>query len=146
MKDSLTPSAPDQEQAPEDGQPPSLPNAGDIAAIHQQVERAGYRLTKATAKLLEFESPLGQVMYVEKNRATLNNINIFVHPGHDPQTLHGMEGVASLSGCHRFHSNMTRFPKRINRGKTATAYGWRLNIETIGDLPRFLGAFAAIKA
>lgn len=68
-----------------------------------------------------------------------------VHPGLRPEVLRMLDGVNLVSNEHRFHSNMTLFPKRLNRGQTETAYGWQVNINTFGDLPRFLAAFKGIK-
>lgn len=112
-----------------------------ITTILREVERAGYRSTNTTAKLSEFQSPGGQTIYVVKTTSQLNNINLMVHPGHRLESLRLIDGVDSVSDTHRFHSNMTKFPKRINKGKTQTAFGWQLSINTLSDLPRFLSAF-----
>ena len=116
----------------------------DIATILKEVERAGYKLTNTTAKLAEFQSPGCQFIYVVKTTSNLNNINLMVHPGHKQVALRSVDGVNSVSDEHRFHSNMTKFPKRINKGKTQTAFGWQLSINTLSDLPRFLSAFKSI--
>lgn len=116
----------------------------DIATILNEVERAGYRSTNTTKKLSEFQSPAGQTIYVVKTTSKLNNINLMVHPGHKLEVLKSIDGVDSVSDGHRFHSNMTRFPKRINKGESQTAFGWQLSIATLSDLPRFLAAFQSI--
>jgi hypothetical protein len=67
-----------------------------------------------------------------------------VHPGLEPQVLKMLDGVDSVSSEHRFHSNMTRFPKRINRGETETAYGWQLNLATLASVPLFLIAYKSV--
>ncbi|MCA8095555.1 hypothetical protein LGM65_32640 [Burkholderia anthina] len=59
-----------------------------------------------------------------------------------PDEVMALPGVASVGHEHRFHSNMSRFPKRLNRGATETAYGWQVSLDTFDDLPRFLAAFA----
>lgn len=125
----------------------SLTPAGsdtDIATILKEFERAGYKSTNTTAKLAEFQSPGGQFVYVVKTTSNLNNINLMVHPGHKQVALRSIDGVDSVSDEHRFHSNMTKFPKRINKGQTQTAFGWQLNIKTLSDLPRFLSAFNSV--
>lgn len=116
----------------------------DIATILMEVERAGYKSTNMTAKLSEFQSPGGQTIYVVKTTSKLNNINLMVHPGHKLEALRSIDGVDSVSDGHRFHSNMTKFPKRINRGETQTAFGWQLKITTLSNLPRFLAAFKSL--
>jgi hypothetical protein len=122
----------------------STPATADTTTILEKVERAGYKPTKTTAKLSEFESPGGQTIYVVKTTSKLNNINLIVHPSYKPEVLRKIDGVGSVSKKHRFHSNMTSFPKRINNGKTETAFGWQINIETLTDLPRFLVAFKSV--
>lgn len=119
----------------------AAPTNSEVDTILGEVERAGYLLTRTTAKLSEFQSPSGQTIYVVKTTSRLNNINLMVHPSHMPDVLRRMDGVNSVSNEHRFHSNMTGFPRRINKGKTKTAYGWQLSIETLADLSRFLTAF-----
>lgn len=120
-------------------------NAG-VDTILGEVERAGYRMTRTTAKLSEFQSPSGQTIYVVKTTSKLNNINLMVHPSHQPDVLRSIDGVGSVSHEHRFHSNMTGFPRRINKGETETAFGWQVRIEMLADLPRFLTAFNLLGA
>lgn len=116
----------------------------DITTILKEVERAGYKPTNSTAKLSEFQSPGGITIYVVKTTSKLNNINLMVHPGHKQEDLRSIDGVDAVSDEHRFHSNMTKFPKRINKGQTQTAYGWQLSVNTLSNLPRFLAAFKLV--
>jgi hypothetical protein len=113
-----------------------------LAAIYTLAQDAGYELMKETIKLAEFVSPTGDVVYVEKTRASLNNIRCCVHPKHSRELLISMDGVGAVSDEHRFHSNMTRFPKRLHGGKTPTAYGWQIKVDTLLGLHSFLTAFA----
>lgn len=115
----------------------------EVAIILAEVEKAGYRLTNQTAKLAEFETPSRQIIYLVKTTSRMNRINLMVHPGLPPDAVVSLPGVASVSQEHRFHSNMSRFPKRLNRGATETAYGWQVSLDTFEDLPRFLAAFDA---
>jgi hypothetical protein len=117
-----------------------------LAVIYALAQDAGYQMTRETVKLAEFVSPTGNVLYVEKMRASLNHIRCCVHPQHARESLLRMDGVAALSDGHRFHSNMTRFPKRLHGGKTPTAYGWQVKIDTLLGLHRFLTAFADLPA
>ncbi|MFS2023216.1 hypothetical protein [Massilia sp. CT11-137] len=117
-----------------------------LSAIYALAQDAGYELTKETVKLAEFVAPAGIVLYVEKTRANLNNINLCVHPKHSRESLSRMDGAHAVSGGHRFHSNMTRFPKRLHGGKTPTAYGWQVKVDTLLGLHRFLTAFADLSA
>jgi len=116
----------------------------DIAIIISEIEKVGYKHTKETSKVVEFQSPGGQAIYLVKTTSKLNSINFMVHPGLKHQVLKMLDGVHSVSSEHRFHSNMTRFPKRINRGETKTAYGWQLNLATLASVPHFLTAFKSV--
>lgn len=113
----------------------------EVAAILAEVQKAGYRLTNQTSKLAEFTTPSGQIIYLVKTTSKMNRINLMVHPGLTPDAVTALPGVASVSNDHRFNSNMTRFPKRINGGEKPTAYGWQVTLDTFGDLSRFLMAF-----
>lgn len=117
-----------------------------LAAIYVLAQDTGYELTKETAKLAEFVSQSGEVVYVEKTRASFSNINCCVHPKHVRATLVDIDGVLDVSNEYRFHSNMTRFPKRLHGGKTPTAYGWQVKIGTLLGLHGFLNSFAHLPA
>lgn len=118
-------------------------DAAMIATIRAAVLAAGYKLGKETKKLSAFESPNGQVLYLDKLHSNLNDIRLLVHPRHERETLARMDDEAAISAEHRFHSNMSGFPKRINRGKTPTSYGWQVRIETSKALSRFLSNLTA---
>lgn len=113
----------------------------DISSILNEFERAGYKPTRSTDKLSEFQSPNGKIIYLVKKTSRLNNINLMVHPDHEPEALRSIDGVGSVSDGHRFHSNMLKFPKRLNKGKTPTAFGLQVSVSTLSDLPRFLSEF-----
>lgn len=117
----------------------------EVVLILTEVQKAGYRLTNETAKLAEFATPGGQIVYLVKTTSKINRINLMVHPRLAPEAVLSLPGVASVSREHRFHSNMSRFPKRLNRGTTETAYGWQVSLDTFDDLPRFLAAFDAAR-
>jgi hypothetical protein len=117
-----------------------------LAAIYALVQDAGYERTKETVKLAEFVSPTGNILYLEKVRVSLNNIRCCVHPRHARESLMALDGVHAVSDAHRFHSNMTSFPKRLHGGRTPTAYGWQIKADTLLDFHRFLAAFASLPA
>lgn len=100
-----------------------------VAVILAEVRKAGYRQTKETTKLAEFEAPCGQIVYVVKTTSRINRINVMVHPSLKRETMIALPGVASVSDEYRFHSNMTQFPKRINGGITEIAHGWQVSLD-----------------
>lgn len=116
----------------------------DIAAILAEVEMSGFISTNKTKKLAEFQSPVGQIIYVVKTTSKMNSINVMVHPGLKPEFLRLLGGVSSVSNEYRYHSNMTRFPKRLNKGQNETAYGWQVNIDTLEGLAHFLKEFKVV--
>ena len=120
-------------------------SAKDVPQLVSQIRNAGYRSTKETKKLTEFESPTGEVVYLVKTTSRLNSINLMVHPYFQRSMLHGLQGVADISREYRFHSNMTRFPKRKNNGESETAHGWQVRVDTVGGLGAFLEAFARLE-
>lgn len=116
-----------------------------LEAIYMLMTEAGYEATRETAKLAEFVSPTGNVIYVEKIRAHFNSIKCCVHPDHARESLLALDGVERVSDDHRFHSNMIRFPKRLHGGQTPTAFGWQIKIDTMLGLHEFLRAFARLE-
>lgn len=120
----------------------SGPESGDILTILAEFERAGYRTTDhQTKKLAEFEAPSGEIVYVIKTSSRLNQINLAVHPELNRQTLVGLSGVESVEDEFFFNSNMTRFPKRLNTGKSPNHRALQVHISTLGSLGQFLRAF-----
>lgn len=111
--------------------------------ILETVERAGYNMTKNINKVAAFKSPTGQTLYIVKT-SRLNGISVVVHPTLNPERLRQLDGVHTVSNDHRFHSNLTEFPKRINLGKTETSYGWQIRFETLEELSRFLLVFRKV--
>jgi len=117
----------------------------EITAILETVERAGYNMTKNINKVAAFKSPTGQTLYIVKT-SRLNGISVMVHPTLNPEILRQLDGVHTVSNDHRFHSNLTEFPKRINLGKTETSYGWQIRLETLEELSRFLLVFRKVSS
>jgi hypothetical protein len=120
----------------------AMPN--DINAVLATFKQTGYVTTKETKKIVEFQSPGGQIIYILKEASRLNRIRLVVHPGNVADALRKLEGVDEISDDYRHHSNMTRFPKRQNGGKNDIPYGWQVNLQTISGLSKFLPKFGEI--
>jgi hypothetical protein len=114
--------------------------AANIEAVYSVFKKEGFNLTKETKKLAEFQSSNSRTIYMVKTTSNMNAINVMVHPELNLEELRRLDGVSSVSNEHRFHSNMSLFPKRLNKGQTETAYGWQVGIKTLDGLARFLTA------
>lgn len=120
------------------------PLPAGTSTLYAEFQKCGFELSKETEKVAEFEGPRGQIVYLVKTSSRRNGINLMVHPDLKPESLRRLEGVEGVSDEHRFHSNMTRFPKRHHKGQTETAYAWQVGIDSVVSLPKFLDDFVAI--
>jgi hypothetical protein len=104
--------------------------------------KAGYVALGETKKLARFRPSVGsQILYLDRAASRPNRIRLYAHPDLRRSVLTGLAGVGSVSDGHRFHSNMTEFPKRLHLGRTETAYAWQVTLRSPSDLLRFLNAF-----
>lgn len=117
----------------------------DVITIMNEFTNANYVETKNIDYVAGYKAPSGQVVYLVKTTSSLNRINVMVNPGFSPEMLRELEGVDTVSSEHKFHSNMSGFPKRINKGKTPTAYGWQVTLDSLQALPKFLKAFGQVR-
>lgn len=117
----------------------------DVVALMTEFVDAGYAEIKNIDKVAGYKASNGQVVYLVKTTSNLNRINLMVNPGVSPEMLRGLDGVDAVSSEHKFHSNMSGFPKRINMGKTPTAYGWQVTLDSLQALPKFLKAFGQVR-
>jgi len=116
-----------------------------IETIVARFEEAGYHVFKgASKKVTGLESLAGQPVYLI-NRSSLNTVALVVHPevNHDDVAAIAEGGV--VKGAY-FNSNMTRFPKRLNKGKKETAFGTQVTFTTLNEAVDFLGKFARLRA
>jgi hypothetical protein len=113
----------------------------DLTAVLDEFSKAGYEISNETKKVVEFRSPSDQYVYLIKTTSSLNDIYVMTDPNLRREMLTGVDGVAEVSQTHRFHSNMAKFPKKLNKGETPTAYGWQLHFDSLPSLERFLRAF-----
>ena len=116
----------------------------DVLTLMNEFIDAGYTETKNIDKVAGYKGPSGEVIYLVKTTSSLNRITLIVNPNFPPEMLRGLDGADAVSSEHRFHSNMSGFPKRINKGETPTAYGWQVTLDSLQALPRFLKAFGQV--
>lgn len=117
-----------------------------IRTIIEKIEASGFEHTNFNDKLSEFSSPRGHVIYLLNKNSQVNDIRLMVHSKNSTEALRAIPGVDNVGSELRFHSNMRRFEKRINNGKTPTTFGWQVQIGSLGNLPLFLSGFCATKA
>jgi hypothetical protein len=127
--------------APREAEPDDEARAQEIRSILDQVTAAGNTLTHEVKKVAELQTRSGEVVYLIKDRSRMNRIVLAVHPEHAPERLSRLPGVESVSSDHRFHANMSRFPKKKKNGEKETQYGWHVITESLGDCQRFLASF-----
>jgi hypothetical protein len=130
-----------EKPVPRKAKPVNEEHVEEIRSILDAIVLAGHTLIRQNKKVAEFETRSGQVTYLIKEQSRLSRIILIVHPKHSPADLSRQAGVASVTSEHRFHSNMTRFPKRFHKGETETPYGWQVVTESLGDCQRFLASF-----
>ena len=125
---------------------PSAANKPDLAPILRAFEDAGCRTTKTLEKVVELHTPAGKVLYLIKTTSRPGSVQLMAHPEHHATDLAALPGIADVGEAHGFHSNMTAFPKRINNGKTPTAHGWPMRLETESAIGPFVRAFDRLSA
>lgn len=101
-----------------------------------------YLIVADNAKLLGARAPSGEAIYIVKSQSRSNQTVAFVHPRFDREKLCAMPSVEEVSGNHQFHTNMVLFPKKFNKGKTETTFGWQIRISTKDQLDNFLQYFS----
>lgn len=74
---------------------------------------------------------------------SINQVAIAVCPRIRRDCLETLNGVNSVGSKLSSHSNLTRFPRRVNRGRTETAYCWKVVTTDVVEPSRFLNAFDA---
>ena len=119
----------------------------DVLTLMNKFTDAGYTETKNIDKVAGYKGPNGEVVYLVKTSSSLNRITLMVNPNFSLEMLRelgGADAVNAVDSEHRFHSNLSGFPKRINKGKTPTAYGWQVRLDSLQALPRFLKAFGQV--
>lgn len=128
------------EAAPAETTPSDKVRSEEIQYILDQITAAGCILTREVKKVAELQTRSGQIVYLLKTQSRMNRVVLAVHPEHAPEYLIGLPGVESVSSDHRFHSNMSRFPKKKNKGETETQYGWHVITESLAGCHRFLAS------
>lgn len=98
----------------------------------QAFSAAGYVFVEQTDKVTLFrtQSLEREVYLINKNKA----ITVVVHPGVANPAMKAAGTAACASGNLYHNSNMTRFPKRMRKGKTAVSHGFSIICTTASAL------------
>lgn len=109
-------------------------------SIRAEIYQQGFKRTHETKKLEEFESSGGQVIYLYKDQAMKDGVQILVHPGLEAAAFAAIPDVAPDAKFPlRSGSNMRRYPKRRSeKAVSFISYGRSMRVETLDGLRRLL--------
>lgn len=82
------------------------------------------------------------VIYLDRQKTALDAIAVFVSPDSDLPPLREVPGLTIPTGF-RHGSGMTRFPRRMHRGKASIPYGYLIRCADLGAYSRLLDHLAA---
>lgn len=104
----------------------------NLDEVQNTLKKSGFQLTDSTAKLVEYKSKAtGRVIYVYKGQGFPEHADVIVHPGADASAFLAIPGVRKNRRIiHRFGSNMTSFPTRVNKGTEPEHFGRALYVLT----------------
>jgi hypothetical protein len=103
----------------------------------------GYQLSRETLKVVEFLAPTsGRVIYLRLDSGLPNHIRIVVDPDIESDALFNLDGISRPRISSQCGTNMTRFPKKLNKGAKQIHYGTPIDATTLGGLERLLAAYA----
>ncbi len=103
---------------------------------------AHFHIANETSKKIALRSNLlRNPLYINKTAGTSPS-TIIIHPAHESlkENLSSIKEVISHSDYWYHSSNMTLFPKRLNRGKNAIGYGIPFGFESETSLKNFIKA------
>ena len=95
-------------------------------------------MTRPKKKFKELQNSKKKTIYLISEKFKDSNIKMYVHPNIEKSKILLLDGVKKISEKWRFHSNMTAFPKRLNKGKNEITYGWQVTCSSLYDLEKFL--------
>ncbi|SOD42225.1 hypothetical protein [Nitrosovibrio sp. Nv4] len=115
----------------------------DRSEVENLIERSGFVRSHETKKVVEYRSSHnGKVFYFRTEIGLPEYIRLVVHPHEEIAGLIALTGVTANSPKEFQHgSNMSRFPKKMNRGKDEIHYGRALNVSSLTALSDLASAF-----
>lgn len=111
--------------------------------VENSMTRNGFLHSHETKKVVEYRSSFnGKVVYFRTEIGLPEYIRLVVHPYDEIAGLVALSGVTVNSPKEFQHgSNMTCFPKKLNKGKTEIHYGRALNVSSLAALSGFASVF-----
>lgn len=106
----------------------------------------GYEVTHLLVKVCEFSHPeSGVTVYLVRKRDAPQVIEVMIHPQTLVAVLQEIEAIQGLSVKSGLlhHSNLRKFPKRLNRGVEEIAFGRSVECADITAFDRLLQTLAA---
>jgi hypothetical protein len=118
----------------------------DESQIEQQMVANGFAESRRTKKVVEFVSLTNKkVVYFERNVGLPSSAKMIVHPDESISSFSVIPGVEpEAAGSVHHHSNMTAFPKKMNKGENMIPYGKPLRIVGVAAIQRFAVAFHSL--
>jgi hypothetical protein len=101
-----------------------------LSEVQDTILRSGFSRGVSTSKLIEFvANQTGRRIYVYKYQGFPDHADVIVHPEADRTMLFAIDGVLPNKRVeYRFGSNMTEFPKRLNKGAAPEHFGLALYV------------------
>lgn len=103
-------------------------------------DQAGFANTKDLKRTGEFRSRSnGRFIYLDKDLLLNNRIRVLIEDLLPNSSISGIPEVGK-----KFRANCTRFPKKINQGKTPCHYGRAVEADNLAALSDFLCWFSSL--
>jgi len=115
----------------------------DRSEVENLMQRSGFVRSHETKKIVEYRSSHnGKVLYFRTGIGLPEYIRLVIHPNEEITELIAVDGVAANSPKEFQHgSNMSRFPKKMNKGRDDIHYGRALNLSSLTALSHFASSF-----
>src|SRR4051794_38670130 len=97
---------------------------------------SGFRETRRTSKLMEFQRGSGQTVYALRQN---EEFSFVVEPMHDAKVKLFADRRQLKANSGFYHNiHMIRFSKRMNKGQKPTHFGSKIEFQTSGQLAGFV--------
>jgi hypothetical protein len=107
-----------------------------LEEARNEILNSGFFEKSSTVKLCEFESKTtGRILYLYKQQGLPNHADVIVHPERESAALLAIPDIEpNKRVMYRFGSNMSTFPKMVNKGAGPEHFGRALYANSQGAL------------